>query len=93
LSIKATVSLLVFIPGEFMANEKNPEYGIIASLLLQAGLVGEKQLQYADRIRRKLATPTPLLNILKERGDVNLTNWRTMYSLPAFCMTSANCLS
>jgi len=53
-----------------MANEKNPEYGIIASLLLQAGLVGEKQLQYADRIRRKLATPTPLLNILKERGDV-----------------------
>lgn len=54
-----------------MANDKNSEYGVIASLLLQSGMLSEKQLKHADRIRRKMATPTPLLNVLKEMGDVS----------------------
>ncbi len=53
-----------------MTNDKDPGYGVIAALLLQSGIVSEKQLKYADRIRRKMATPTSLLNILKEMGDV-----------------------
>ncbi|MDK9708970.1 MAG: ATPase, T2SS/T4P/T4SS family [Desulforhopalus sp.] len=53
-----------------MANDKGSGYGEIASLLLQSGLVSEKQLQHADRIRKKLATPTSLLNVLKELGIV-----------------------
>ncbi len=54
-----------------MANEKDFGYGIIASLLLQSGMVSEKQLKHADRIRRKLATPAPLLNVLKDLGNVS----------------------
>ncbi|MFH0780674.1 MAG: ATPase, T2SS/T4P/T4SS family [Pseudomonadota bacterium] len=53
-----------------MVNEKDSEYGVIASLLLNSGMVNEKQLKHADRVRQKLATPTSLLNILKEMGDV-----------------------
>ncbi len=53
-----------------MVNEKKSEYGVIASLLLNSGMVNEKQLKHADRVRQKLATPTSLLNILKEIGDV-----------------------
>ena len=53
-----------------MVNKKDSEYGVIAALLLQAGMVSENQLNHADRIRQKLATSTPLLNVLKERGDV-----------------------
>ncbi len=53
-----------------MTNDKDPGYGVIASLLLQTGVVSETQLKHADRIRRKMATPTPLLNVLKEMGDV-----------------------
>lgn len=54
-----------------MANEKNSEYGEIASLLLQSGMVSDKQVKHAERIRAKLATPAPLLNVLKELGDVS----------------------
>jgi type IV pilus assembly protein PilB len=53
-----------------MANKKNSEYGEIASLLLQSGMVSEKQVKHAERIRAKLATQAPLLNVLKELGDV-----------------------
>lgn len=53
-----------------MVNEKKSEYGEIASLLLQSGVVSEKQLKHAERIRGKLATPAPLINVLKELGDV-----------------------
>lgn len=59
------------IPVVSMANEKDSGYGIIASLLLQSGMVSEKQLKHADRIRRKLATPSSLLNVLKELGNVS----------------------
>ncbi len=53
-----------------MANEQKSEYGEIASLLLRAGMVSDKQLRHAERIRAKLASPTPLINVLKELGDV-----------------------
>lgn len=53
-----------------MPKEKESQYGVIAALLLQAGMVTESQLKHADRIRLKLATATPLINVLKERGDV-----------------------
>ena len=59
------------IPGVSMANEKDSGYGIIASLLLQSGMVSEKQLKHAERIRRKLATPSSLLNVLKDLGNVS----------------------
>ena len=54
-----------------MATKKSSEYGEIASLLLQSGMVSENQIKHAERIRAKLATPTPLLNVLKELGDVS----------------------
>jgi hypothetical protein len=34
-------------------------------------MVSEEQLKHADRIRRKLATPSSLLNVLKEIGNVS----------------------
>ena len=43
------------------------KYGEIISILLESGVVQEKDVQYAERIREKLATPQPLLNILKDR--------------------------
>ena len=42
------------------------QYGEIVSLLLESGEVNEKDVRYAERIREKLATPQPLLNILKD---------------------------
>jgi len=52
-------------------NEKDSQYGLIASFLLQMGMVCEEQLKHADRIRRKLATPSSLFNVLKEIGYVS----------------------
>jgi len=49
-----------------MKKEKAGEYGEIVSLLLQSGKVDEKKVEYADRVRQKLATPLPLLNVLKD---------------------------
>ncbi len=46
------------------ANTEN--YGEIVTLLLESNLVSEKQVQHAERIRLKLATPVPLLNVLKD---------------------------
>ncbi len=42
------------------------KYGEIISILLSSGVVQEKDVRYAERIREKLATPQPLLNILKD---------------------------
>ena len=42
------------------------ERGAIARILLEDGLVDEKQLRYAERIRSKLEDPRPLLDVLKE---------------------------
>lgn len=53
-----------------MAIGKTEEFGEIASLLLRSAMVSERQLRHAERIRGKLATPTPLINILKELGFV-----------------------
>jgi type IV pilus assembly protein PilB len=57
--------------GTIMVNEKTSQYGVIAALLLQTGVVSEQQLKHAERIRQKLATSSSLLNVLKERGDVS----------------------
>jgi type IV pilus assembly protein PilB len=54
-----------------MVNERDSQYGIIATLLQQSGMVSDTQLKRAERIRQKLATPTPLLNVLKELGSVS----------------------
>lgn len=49
-----------------MTNSQKTEYGEIVSLLLQSGAVSEQQVKHAERIRKKLATPTPLINVLKD---------------------------
>ncbi len=54
-----------------MEKEKKVEYGEIVSLLLSSGMVSEKQVKHAVRIRQKLTTPTPLLNILKDLGFIS----------------------
>ncbi len=54
-----------------MQNDKEIEYGVIVSLLLKSGLVSEKQVKHAERIRQKLATPTTLVNVLKNLGFVS----------------------
>jgi len=53
-----------------MKNEKNDAYGVIVSLLLNSGAVNKQQVQHAERIRQKLATPTTLVNVLKDLGTV-----------------------
>ena len=49
-----------------MKTEQKNEYGEIVSLLLKFGTVSEKQVKHAERIRQKLATPTSLINVLKD---------------------------
>ncbi len=49
-----------------MNEEHQKKYGQIVSILLASGVVKEKDILYADRIREKLSTPQPLLNILKD---------------------------
>ncbi|MEE4240461.1 MAG: ATPase, T2SS/T4P/T4SS family [Desulfopila sp.] len=46
-------------------------YGEVVTLLLATGHVTGKQVQYAERVRSKLTTATPLLNVLKELKYVN----------------------
>ncbi len=41
-------------------------YGVIVGLLLQAKVLQEKDVQYAERIRAKLTVAEPLLNVLKD---------------------------
>lgn len=47
-------------------DNQRKKYGEIISILLASGVVEEKDVMYAERIRGKLATPQPLLNILKD---------------------------
>jgi len=54
-----------------MVDEKKAEYGEIVSLLLKSGMVSEKQVKHAMRIRQKLTTPTSLVNVLKDLGFVS----------------------
>ncbi len=54
-----------------MKNEHKNEYGEIVSLLLKSGTVDEQQVKHAERIRQKLATPTSLINVLKDLGFVS----------------------
>ena len=54
-----------------MDNTARAEYGEIVNLLRRSGLVDEKQLRHAQRVREKLTTPTSFLNVLKELGFVN----------------------
>jgi len=54
-----------------MGNEKKIEYGEIVSLLLKSGMVSEKQVTHAVRIRQKLTTSTSLVNVLKDLGFVS----------------------
>ncbi len=53
-----------------MSNEQNKAYGEIVSLLLRTKSVSEKQVKHAERIRQKLATPTSLVNVLKDLGFI-----------------------
>ncbi len=48
-----------------IVNTDQNKYGVIVGLLLQAKMLQEKDVQYAERIRAKLTAPEPLLNILK----------------------------
>ncbi len=54
-----------------MKNEQKNQYGVIVSLLLKSGTVSEKQVKHAERISQKLATPTPLINVLKDLGFIS----------------------
>jgi type IV pilus assembly protein PilB len=54
-----------------MNERKTGGYGEIVALLLASGNVTVKQVQYAERVCSKLATVTPLLNVLKDLEYVN----------------------
>ena len=45
--------------------------GQIPALLLEAGAITTQQLQHAERVRSKLATPRPLLHVLRDLGVVD----------------------
>ncbi len=47
-------------------SKQSQNYGEIVSVLLAEGVIKEKDAAYAERIRAKLSTPQPLLNILKD---------------------------
>lgn len=47
------------------------EAGVLASLLLNQGIISEKQLNYALRVRKKIATPQTMLDTLIELGYVD----------------------
>lgn len=54
-----------------MTDNSTIEYGEIVSLLLKSGALSEKQVTHAERIRQKMATPTTLVNVLKDLGFVS----------------------
>lgn len=54
-----------------MDKKQSRGYGEIVSLLLKSKKLTEKQVQYGARVRSKLATSTPLLNVLKDLEYVN----------------------
>ncbi len=54
-----------------MRTEQKNKYGEIVTLLLKFGTVSEKQVEHAERIRQKLATPTSLINVLRDLDFVS----------------------
>jgi len=46
------------------------EAGVLAALLLNQGIISEKQLNYALRVRKKIATPQTMMDTLIELGYV-----------------------
>ncbi len=53
-------------PSSISAIQKLDTGGAIANLLVKEGHIASEQLAYAKRVQSKLATPTTLLNVLKE---------------------------
>jgi type IV pilus assembly protein PilB len=53
-----------------MPNDPDSAYGVIVSLLLKTGVLSDQQVTHAQRIRQKLATPTTLVNVLKDIGYI-----------------------
>ena len=53
------------------------EAGFLASLLFSQGLIDEKQLQYALRVRKKLTTPQTMLDTLTELGYIDREQVKT----------------
>lgn len=47
-------------------NATPPDYGKIVGLLIEVGLLTEKQVQYALRVRSKIKSRKPLLEVIKE---------------------------
>ncbi len=56
---------------EGMKTDRSGNYGEIVSLLLASKKITKKQVEYGARVCSKLATPTPLLNVLKDLEYVN----------------------
>lgn len=48
----------------------NPEYGVIATLLLKENIISDKQLAYAVRVRSKLTSSKTMIDSLLELGYV-----------------------
>ena len=46
--------------------DRNPQFSVLGSLLVDHGVVDIKQLSYAKRVQSKLATPRPLPEILAD---------------------------
>jgi len=53
-------------PAPPSAPTASRKHGEIAALLVEQGLLGEDQLVYAARIQSKLASPKPILDVIKE---------------------------
>lgn len=51
--------------------KKKEKFGEIVSLLLKSNKIQEDQVLYGERVRQKLTTPIPLLNVLKDLKVVN----------------------
>lgn len=52
-------------------SDRQEKYSDIISILLDEGAIAEKDVVYAERIREKLSTPQPLLNILKDLKKID----------------------
>lgn len=55
-----------------MSSKKHEEGpGEIARMLVEDGALSRERLEYAERVRSKLSSPKPMLEVLKELGYVN----------------------
>jgi hypothetical protein len=48
------------------ATAPSRQHGEIAALLIEQGLLKNEQLAYAARVQSKLASPKPILDVIKE---------------------------